>query len=139
MTELLLEMLKSEIFWKALAALLGALFSLPAVQKFREQLRRNNLDFLWQTARDVGTDVFLGLRKDLGKGGISPDEARDRAVQRLRKRLSDEAPRLARRIADDHLVRLINDVFHDLERREAQKPAVPPAGPGSRTEDGSGA
>jgi len=121
MTELLTDMLKSEIFWKALGAILAGIWSLPAVQWFRRELREHRLAFLMDAARDVATEVYRGYRKDMLEGKKDPDAARAEAVQHLRRELKQRAPRLAGKLTQRQMERLVDDAFDELEQREARK------------------
>ncbi|MEF8787583.1 MAG: hypothetical protein V5A84_00805 [Planctomycetota bacterium] len=121
MTELLKEMLQSEIFWKALGAAVAAVWSLPAVQWFRRELREHRMGMLLDAARDVGTGVYRTYRRGMLDGEKDPDEARDEAVAALKERLRERAPRLAGRLAEEQLRRFVNDAFDELEMREARK------------------
>jgi hypothetical protein len=122
MTELLTDMLQSEIFWKAVAAIVAAIWSLPAVQWFRRELREHRMGVLLDAARDVGTSIYREARDDMLQGKLSPDEVRQRAVRHLRGVLENRAPRLLKRVGQAQLERLIDEVFDEKEAREAQKP-----------------
>lgn len=122
MTEMLTDMLQSEIFWKALAAVIGAVWSLPAVQWFRRELREQRMGVLLDAARDVGTSTYRKVRDEMLEGKRSPENARKLAVRNLRSALRNRAPRLLKKVGQAQLERLIDDVFDEKEAREGQKP-----------------
>lgn len=121
MEDLVVAMLESELFWKALGSLIAAAWSLPAVQWFRRELREHRLGMVLDAARDVAAGVYRTYRDQMLDGSKDPDEARAEAVATLKARLRDRAPRLAGRLAEEQLHRFINDAFDELETKEAQK------------------
>ena len=121
MEDLVTAMLRSELFWKAVGAMLAGLWSLPAVQWFRRELREHRMGMVLDAARDVAAGVYRTYRAQMLDGSKDPDEARADAVATLKARLRNRAPRLAGRLAEEQLHRFVNDAFDELEAREAQK------------------
>ena len=121
MEHLVVAMLESELFWKAVAAVVAGLWSLPAVQWFRRELREHRMGMVLDAARDVAAGVYRTYRDQMLDGSKDPDEARAEAMATLKARLRDRAPRLAGRLAEEQLHRFVNDAFDELETREARK------------------
>ena len=122
MTDTLIDVLQSEIFWKALAAAVAGIWSLPAVQWFRRELREHRMGILLDAARDVGSTIYRQTRRQMLKGEKDPDEVRRLARERLKKELQDRAPRLLGRVTEQQLARLIDDVLDAKEEKEMRKP-----------------
>lgn len=122
--QILEEIAGSALFWAILAQAVAAIWAMPRIRRWREEIRQSRYGEVWDATVESVQETyreFVRIRKQKAADGKLTDEerseARDKALYKLRKKVRRRAPEALAELTNGTLISLIEDAVGREKRK----------------------